>query len=92
MVLNPIATSSSETFPVPGAANKSNCPSAFVFTSFFGFCSLSVVEAISFVSVFSSFLIVNVLVKFTNKFLNSNSLKSAVTFSISGWSSSKSFA
>ena len=27
MVLNPDATSSSETLPVPGAANKSNCPS-----------------------------------------------------------------
>jgi len=41
MVLKPEATSSSETLPVPGAANKSNCPSLFVFASFFIVDSLS---------------------------------------------------
>ena len=91
IVLNPDATSSSETLPVPGAANKSNWPSAL------GAAFLAVSDVFSFEVLSAEFTLValstaKVFVKLVNKFLNSNSLKSAVTFSISGWFSSKSFA
>ena len=80
MVLKPAATSSSETLPLPGAANKSNCPSVVdgaVFLAAFGF------SATAFASV-SVVFSAKVRVKFTSKFRNSNSLKRVVTFSKSG--------
>ena len=89
IVLNPDATSASETLPVPGAANKSNCPSGFG-TAFLAVVFSSEAFAAEFDLAAPS--IAKVLVKFVNRFLNSYSLKSSVTFSISGWSSSKSFA
>ena len=91
MVLNPDATSSSEILPVPGAANKSNWPSALgaTFLAIAGIFSSEVLSAEFTLVALST---AKVFVKLVNKFLNSNSLKSAVTFSISGWSSSKSFA
>ena len=88
MVLKPAATSSSETLPLPGAANKSNCPSVgeeLAFTTVFCF---SVVAFASVSVVFSA----KVRVKFTSKFRNSNALKRVVTFSKSGCSNSKSLA
>ena len=86
MVLNPDATSSSEILPVPGAANKSNWPSALgaTFLAIAGIFSSEVLSAEFTLVALST---AKVFVKLVNKFLNSNSLKSAVTFSISGWSS-----
>ena len=91
MVLNPDATSSSEILPVPGAANKSNWPSVLgaTFLAIAGIFSSEVLSAEFTLVALST---AKVFVKLVNKFLNSNSLKSAVTFSISGWFSSKSFA
>ena len=74
MVLNPDATSASEILPVPGAANKSNCPSGLE-TAFLGETFVFSFVELSTEFVFTAFSIAKVLVKFVNKFRNSNSCK-----------------